>query len=276
MTEQTPDQLAEPASVQAAPPAVSPPEVEHEKPDSFIELIKTIVYAVLLALFIRSVAIEPFNIPSGSMLPNLLVGDYLFVSKYSYGYSRFSFPLGLAPIKGRWWPAGPAGGPDRGAIVVFKLPTNTSTDYIKRVIGMPGDRIQMIRGRLYINGDQVEREYVDTYEAKGAYGERQVLKRYIETLPGGVKHDIIELSDDEALDNTPVYTVPRNHFFMMGDNRDNSADSRVMEQVGFVPEVNVLGPARWRFFSINENFSIIKPWTWIKGVRWSHLFGVLQ
>lgn len=275
MTEQTPDQLAEQASVQT-PPAVSPPAAEHEKPDSFIELIKTIVYAVLLALFIRSVAIEPFNIPSGSMLPNLLVGDYLFVSKYSYGYSRFSFPLGLAPIKGRWWPAGPAGGPERGSIVVFKLPTNTSTDYIKRVIGMPGDRIQMIRGRLYINGDQVEREYVDTYEAKGAYGERQVLKRYVETLPGGVKHDIIELSDDEALDNTPVYTVPRNHYFMMGDNRDNSADSRVMEQVGFVPDVNVLGPARWRFFSINEHFSIIKPWTWVKGVRWSHLFGVLQ
>lgn len=276
MTEQTPDQMAEQANIQAVPPAASPPQVEHEKPDSFIELIKTIVYAVLLALFIRSVAIEPFNIPSGSMLPNLLVGDYLFISKYSYGYSRFSFPFGLAPIKGRWWPAGPAGGPDRGAIVVFKLPTNTSTDYIKRVIGMPGDRIQMIRGRLYINGDQVEREYVDTYEAKGAYGERQVLKRYVEMLPGGVKHDIIELSDDEALDNTPVYTVPRNHFFMMGDNRDNSADSRVLEQVGFVPEVNVLGPARWRFFSINEHFSIIKPWTWIKGVRWSHLFGVLQ
>lgn len=249
---------------------------ETEKPDSLIELIKTIVYAVLLALFIRSVAFEPFNIPSGSMLPNLLVGDYLFVSKYSYGYSRYSFPLGIAPIEGRWWPGGVAGGPARGTIVVFKLPTNTGIDYIKRVIGMPGDRIQMINGRLYINGEKVEREETGTYEATGAYGEPQTLKRYVETLPGGVKHDIIEMSDSEQLDNTPVYTVPEGHYFMMGDNRDNSADSRVMNQVGFVPAANVLGPARWRFFSANEQFYLVKPWTWLGGIRWSHMFGVLQ
>lgn len=247
-----------------------------EKPDSVIELIKTIVYAVLLALFIRSVAIEPFNIPSGSMLPNLLVGDYLFVSKYSYGYSRYSFPLGMAPIHDRWWPNGEAGGPARGTIVVFKLPTDTSIDYIKRVIGMPGDRIQVINGRLYINGDKVEREEIGTYQSTGAYGEEQVLKRYVETLPGGVKHDIIELSDNESLDNTPVYTVPEGHYFMMGDNRDNSADSRVLQQVGYVPAANILGPARWRFFSINDRFAMLKPWTWFDGVRWGRLFGVIQ
>lgn len=247
-----------------------------EKPDSFIELIKTIVYAVLLALFIRSVAFEPFNIPSGSMLPNLLVGDYLFVSKYSYGYSRYSFPLGVAPIEDRWWPNGPAGAPERGTIVVFRLPTNTNIDYIKRVIGMPGDRIQMISGRLYINGEKVAREEIGTFEATGAYGEQQVLKRYVETLPGGVKHDIIELSDDESLDNTKVFTVPAGHYFMMGDNRDNSADSRVMEQVGYVPVSHILGPARWRFFSINDGFSIFRPWTWPEGVRWQRLFGTIQ
>jgi signal peptidase I len=244
-----------------------------EKPDSLVELIKTIVYAVLLALCIRSVAFEPFNIPSGSMLPNLLVGDYLFVSKYSYGYSRYSFPMGIAPIEGRWWPGGEAGGPIRGTIVVFKLPSNNRTDYIKRVIGMPGDRIQMISGRLYINGEKVEREYVDTYNATGAYGEPQVLKRYVETLPGGIRHDILELSDEQMLDNTPVFVVPSGHYFMMGDNRDNSQDSRVMQMVGFVPAANILGPARWRFFSIDDDFSIYQPWTWPGGIRWGRMFG---
>jgi len=249
---------------------------EAEKPDGLIETIKTIVYAVLLALFIRSVAFEPFNIPSGSMLPNLLVGDYLFVSKYSYGYSRYSFPLGVAPIKDRWWPNSPAGGPTRGAVVVFRLPTNTSVDYIKRVIGLPGDRLQVINGRLYINGEKVAREEIGTYQSTGAYGEPQTMIRYVETLPGGVKHDIIELSDEERLDNTPVYTVPEGHYFMMGDNRDNSQDSRVMDAVGYVPAANVLGPARWRFFSITDGFSLFKPWTWGEGVRWSRIFGTIQ
>jgi len=273
MTDQTQHSSSIPP--QAVPPPGVPPVVK-EKPDSLVEMIKTIIYAVLLALFIRSIAFEPFNIPSGSMLPNLLVGDYLFVSKYSYGYSRYSFPFGAAPIQGRWWPGGEAGGPARGTIVVFRLPTNPSIDYVKRVIGMPGDRVQVINGRLFINGEKVEREYVDTYNAMGGYGEQQVLKRYVETLPGGVKHDIIELSDEEPLDNTPVYTVPAGHYFMMGDNRDNSADSRVMQQVGFVPAENVLGPARWRFFSINDEFHIYQPWTWVNGVRWDRLIGSVQ
>jgi signal peptidase I len=251
-------------------------EVSLEKPDSVVEFLKTIVYAVLLALLIRSVAVEPFNIPSGSMLPNLLVGDYLFVSKYSYGYSRYSFPLGLAPISGRWWPGGDAGAPARGTIVVFKLPTDNATDYIKRVIGMPGDRIQMISGRLYINGTKVERELVGTYKASGPFGEEQLLQRYIETLPGGIKHDILEMSDDQYLDDTPVYTVPPDHYFMMGDNRDNSQDSRVTDKVGPVPVINILGPARWRFLSLNDEFTFYKPWTWPAGVRWDRLVGSVQ
>lgn len=249
----------------------------HEKPDGLVEFLKTFVYAVLLALCIRSVAVEPFNIPSGSMLPNLLIGDYLFVSKYSYGYSRFSFPLGIVPIENRWWVNGQPGTPTQGTVVVFRLPTDTSVDYIKRIVGMPGDRIQMIGGRLYINGEKVLREATgETFAAEGAMGEQQVLKVYIETLPNGVKHQIIELSDEEPLDNTPVYEVPAGHYFLMGDNRDNSADSRVLQQVGYVPEANILGPARWRFFSINESFKLINPLTWLDGVRWQRLIGKIE
>lgn len=241
---------------------------EDDRPDGLVETLKTIVYAVLLALFIRSVAFEPFNIPSGSMLPNLLVGDYLFVSKYSYGYSRFSFPFGVAPIEGRWWPDGEAGAPPRGTVVVFKVPNGTD-DYIKRVIGLPGDHLQMISGRLYINGEKVERDYIDTIEMDVDVGNRQVLKHYIEHLPGGVNHEIIERSDEEEHDNTPIFVVPEDHYFMMGDNRDNSADSRV---IGYVPEANLLGPARWRFFSAERNFSIFQPWTWYSSVRWQRIF----
>ncbi len=248
-----------------------------EKPDGVVEFIKTFIYAVVLALLVRSVLVEPFNIPSGSMLPNLLVGDYLFVSKYSYGYSRYSFPMALAPIDDRWWPGGDVSGPSRGTIVVFRLPSNPKIDYIKRVIGMPGDRIQVIAGRLYINGEKVERTPTGTtFEAKDGAGQWQTLTRYVETLPGGVTHDILEMSDDEMLDNTPVYQVPAGHYFMMGDNRDNSADSRVLEQVGYVPAENLLGPARWRFFSIDDSFSIKDPRTWLSGVRWNRLLGVIQ
>lgn len=265
MTDLTPPSNPEPNPAPA-------PVVEEERPDSLIETLKTVVYAVLLALFIRSVALEPFNIPSGSMLPNLLVGDYLFVSKYSYGYSRFSFPFGIAPIEGRWWPGGAAGAPARGTVVVFKVPNGTD-DYIKRVIGMPGDHIQMINGRLYINGEKVERDYIDTVQIEVDVGNTQVLKRYVEHLPGGAEHEIIERSDSEQYDNTQVVDVPPGHYFMMGDNRDNSADSRV---VGVVPEQNLLGPARWRFFSTERDFSLFKPWTWWSSVRWSRLFTTVK
>ena len=254
----------------------TPAEVENEKPDALVEVVKTVVWAVLLALCIRSVAFEPFNIPSGSMLPNLLVGDYLFVSKYTYGYSRHSFPFGIAPIDGRWWPAGDPGAPKRGDIIVFKLPSDTSTDYIKRVIGMSGDRIQVINGQLYINSERVKREQIGMYEAEDGAGRPQLLKHYIETLPGGVTHEILELSDREPLDNTPVFQVPEGHFFMMGDNRDNSQDSRVQSAVGFVPLENVVGPARLMFFSRDSGFKLLNPLTWPEHIRWQRLLRAVR
>jgi signal peptidase I len=238
-----------------------------EKKDSITETVKTVIYAVLLALLIRSVAFEPFNIPSGSMLPNLLVGDYLFVSKYSYGYSRYSFPLGIAPIEGRWWYDSKPGQPQVGDKVVFKLPTNPSINYIKRLVGKPGDTIQVKEGRLYINNKLVERKLVGASKMGN-----EELTKYEETLPNGVKHFILERSDEEALDDTDEYKVPAGHYFMMGDNRDNSADSRVKELVGFVPAENLLGPARFIFFSLGEDFDIRHPWDFFGHIRYSRMF----
>jgi len=244
-----------------------------EKPDSIIETIKTVVYAVVLAMVIRSVAFEPFNIPSGSMLPNLLVGDYLFISKYTYGYSHFSFPMDMIPIKDRWWFDGKPGQPQQGDIVVFKTPVNPYGDaFIKRVIGLPGDRIQVIKGILTINGKPVTREEIGVFKTNGPDGMDRAAKEYLETLPNGVQHKIIEISDHEMHDNTPVFEVPEGHYFLMGDNRDNSSDSRVPEVVGYVPAENILGPARFFFFSVDEKAELAKPWDWFGYIRFSRMF----
>src|SRR3989440_8429342 len=164
----------------------------------FLEPAKTIVYAVLIALVVRTVAYEPFNIPSGSMVPTLLVGDYLFVSKFSYGYSRYSLPFGLPLFSGRIF----FHSPERGDVVVFKLPTDNSTDYIKRVIGLPGDRIQMKTGNLYINDQLVPRKRIPDYLYQEGNGAVIPLAQYIETLPNGRKHLIIKMGDNGPLDNT--------------------------------------------------------------------------
>lgn len=231
------------------------------------EFFRTAVIAVILALFIRSFFYEPFNIPSGSMKPTLEIGDYLFVNKPAYGYSRYSFPFGIAPIEGRIWSADP----QRGDVVVFKLPSNTGVDYIKRVIGLPGDKIQVTSGRLYINGEVVQREPVGLRKDEER-GRTVTMVQYIETLPGGVTHAIYEEGDNEPLDNTPVYTVPPDHYFMMGDNRDNSQDSRVMSMVGYVPFENLVGRAHFIFFSTNGTAGLVEFWKWPWTVRYNRLF----
>lgn len=232
------------------------------------EFAKTALIAVFLALMIRSLLFEPFNIPSGSMKPTLLIGDYLFVSKTAYGYSRYSFPFGLAPIEGRIWSAAPK----RGDIVVFKLPSNPSVDYIKRVVAIPGERVQMRGGRLFIEGKAVPREAVRLKkDIDGPRGEITVTE-YIETLPGGIMHTIYEETDDDPLDNTPEFTVPLGHYFMMGDNRDNSQDSRVQALVGFVPEENLVGRADFLFFSTNGFAGLLEVWKWPWTIRYDRLF----
>jgi signal peptidase I len=244
------------------------------------DTIKVVVQALAIALVIRTVLFQPFNIPSGSLIPTLLIGDYLFVSKYSYGYSHFSLPsfLDLAPDKmpGRVF----ASQPKRGDVIVFKLPRDGETDYIKRLIGLPGDKIQMIHGRLYINGTIVDREPLPPYVTTDRFGRRIEAPHYEEALPGGVKHEIIELENDNGpLDNTTVYEVPPDHYFMMGDNRDNSLDSRVapdQDGVGYVPFENLIGRAEVIFFSVDEGEPAWQVWRWPWIVRWHRLLQRVQ
>jgi signal peptidase I len=237
------------------------------KSSGLLENLKTIVYAGLIAIAVRTFAFEPFNIPSGSMIPTLLVGDYLFVSKYSYGYSRFSFPFSPPLFSGRIFGSLPT----RGDIVVFKLPRDNSTDYIKRIIGLPGDTVQMKEGQLYINGKEVERQPAGEYEAEGD-GPRMLLHRYTETLPNGVSHYILKSSDDGPLDNTQEYKVPEGYVFAMGDNRDNSLDSRVLNAVGYIPVENLVGRAEFLFFSVDAQEPLWAFWDWPFEIRWSRLF----
>ncbi|MDB5591022.1 signal peptidase I [Enterovirga sp.] len=237
------------------------------------ETVKVVVQALLIALVVRTLLFQPFNIPSGSLVPTLLVGDYLFTSKYSYGYSKHSIPFSPPLFNGRIWSAEPK----RGDIAVFKLPKDNSTDYIKRVIGLPGDRIQMIEGVLHINGKAVERRRVEDYVTTDPYGRRASVPQYLETLPGGVSHRVIERDGDTGYwDNTNVYTVAPGTFFMMGDNRDNSTDSRDEQSVGAVPFENFVGRAEIIFFSIDENASAWKVWEWPWTVRWSRLLNVIR
>jgi signal peptidase I len=232
------------------------------------ETVKTIVYAILIALFIRTFFYEPFSIPSASMVPTLLVGDYLFVSKFSYGYSRYSLPFGLPLFSGRVF----FRPPHRGDVAVFKLPRDPSIDFIKRIIGLPGDRIQMKNGILYINDEPVKRQQIGPY-FYDENGRTSTYIHYIETLPNGYQHDTIEIGDDQPLDNTAVFTVPPNTYFMMGDNRDNSADSRDPDSgVGYVPAANIVGRAEFIFFSTNGYAHWWEVWKWPFTVRYTRLF----
>lgn len=284
-----------------------------KKTNTSREWFNTIFYGVLIAIIFRSFLLEPFNIPSGSMIPTLNVGDHIFVTKWSYGYSRYSFPFGSWKLwNGRFF----ATEPKIGDVIVFRNPVNESQDFVKRLIGKPGDTIQMIGGRLYINGEIVPRDNPRPYvvatlpksiRSVGYYRDNMVVRgneiwvdnkpadfgytieykddkfcrmyegacgvfnvtEYTETLPNGVTHSIIEYADDARFDDTPVYTVPENHFFFMGDNRDNSADSRA--EIGFVPRDNVLGRVWFVWYSHNYYAPMLAVWSWGKKIRWSRI-----
>lgn len=234
------------------------------------EMLRSFLFMILIALIFRSVAFEPFHIPSGSMLSTLYEGDYIFVSKYSYGYSRFSFPLALKLFDGRIMKSDPK----RGDVVVFRNPANLKMDYIKRLIGLPGDTIQMKQGRLYINGTMVEQTRDGEVDLPDELGVKHQIARFDETLPGGVKHIVLDARRnvrDQVTgfdpDNTGVYTVPEGHYFMMGDNRDNSQDSRFSKEIGyggapgFVPFENFIGRAEVIAFSWKG-----EPGRWFKKI----------
>jgi signal peptidase I len=237
----------------------------------FLETLRVIAHALIIAVVIRTVLFQPFSIPSGSMKETLLVGDYLFVSKFSYGYSKYSIPFSPPLFSGRIM----GSEPERGDIAVFKLPTDNATDYIKRVIGLPGDKIQMIDGVLQINGQAVPKERIDDWIEEEPSGRQVRVPRFKETLPNGVVHETLDLTPTGFHDNTPVYDVPSGHYFMMGDNRDNSTDSRVQSAVGFVPYENLVGRAEIIFFSVEEGRHAWAIWEWPWSVRWSRIFNLL-
>ncbi|MEM6462944.1 MAG: signal peptidase I [Pseudomonadota bacterium] len=246
-------------------------EKVQKKESALSETIKVVIQALLLALVIRSVLFQPFSIPSGSMMPTLLVGDYLFVSKYAYGYSRYSFPFSPNLFSGRIW----ASEPERGDIVVFRYPRNTQIDYIKRVVGLPGERIQMINGVLHIDDVPVKRERVGTFSADGSYTNRVSNEAvYRETLPNGVSYNTLDITPNSRTDNTRVFQVPPGHYFMMGDNRDSSSDSRL--DVGFVPFENLVGRAEMIFFSIGGDATPLEIWKWPSELRFGRLFEMTE
>ena len=237
--------------------------------DGLVELVKTIVYALLIAGVFRTFLFQPFWIPSGSMKDTLLIGDFLFVSKYSYGYSRHSFPWSLAPFEGRFL----ASEPERGDVIVFKHPRN-GQDYVKRLIGLPGDRVQMREGVLFINGEAAPQrpdgEFLEPVRAGASLqckeqrrvpeGRVCVKERFIETLPGGREHIVLNADDNRSSlsDNTREFVVPEGHFFFVGDNRDNSNDSR--QSVGMVPFDNLVGRADLIALSFGGQFWEV--WNW--------------
>ena len=242
----------------------NPPSASSSTPamSIFWENVRTILYALALAMAIRCTVAQPFRIPSGSMQPTLEVGDYIVVTKWSFGYGRFSF----APLDGIL-PHGRLFGhePTRGQVVVFRPAPEPERDFIKRVIGLPGDRIQMIDGVLNINGVPVPRESLGVVDFENQDGYIEHIHAYRETLPNGVSYTTFDKNPQGDLDNTRVFVVPEGNYFMMGDDRDNSDDSR--RSVGFVPYENLIGPAQFVIASFDSSTQIYQPWTLFTGFR---------
>ena len=237
-----------------------------------IDNIKTILYALIIALIIRSFLFQPFKIPSSSMEPNLLVGDRLFVSKYSYGYSRHSLPFSPEIFKKKYLNKIP----ERGDVIVFKTPVDNRTDYIKRLIGLPGDSIQFIDGQLYLNANKVLRSKILVKKNIYCGNEELDVNTYIETLPNGKKYHAVYRKLGTML-NTDIYNVPPNHYFFLGDNRDCSQDSRFLTSVGYVSAENLVGKARILFFSHDKkNGNLLKFWNWGESLRFDRFFKKIE
>jgi len=240
-------------------------DTSQKQEDGWWEFAKTILIALVFAIVVRSFLYEPVSIPSGSMFPNLKINDFLFVAKSPYGYSRYSFPYGLPPFEGRIF----GNEPQRGDVVVFKWPKDNSTNYIKRIIGMPGDKIEVKAGVVVLNDKPIPRRRIDDYKFMKK-GERIRAAQYIETLPNQVSYKVLDYGPNHALDNVGTYIVPKGHYFMMGDNRDDSRDSRDLDFVGYIPFQNLVGRASMIFFSVDAPFWQV--WKWPTHIRYDRLF----
>ncbi len=237
--------------------------IKTKQKSSFLNNVKTFIIAVIIALVIRTFLFEPFSIPSGSMKPTLLEGDYLFVSKYSYGFSRHSFPFSFPPFNGRIF----GKFPERGDVAVFKYTNDTSIDYIKRIVGLPGDKIQIIQGNLFINGNKVLKKHKGKWRARDRNKVLQTYDLYEEILFNGLLFEVLDATPNGMLDNTDIYIVPEGHVFALGDNRDQSSDSRILTQLGFIPFENLVGRAEIIFYSRDRFNSLWKFWHFPSSIR---------
>ena len=237
-----------------------------------IDNFKTLLYALIIAIFIRSIFLQPFYIPSSSMEPNLLVGDRLFVTKYSYGYSKHSFPFSPNLFKGRIM----FSEPKRGDVIVFKTPADNRTDYIKRLIGLPGDEIQFIDGNLYVNNNQIIKTLVSSTDIIYCGNQTIKVNTFEEKLPNGKKYKAT-YRKEYSFQNSDKFLIPENHFFFLGDNRDCSKDSRFLSEVGYVHKNNLVGKAQILFFSSDYKIgSILKFWQWKEILRTKRFFKLIN